>query len=355
MPSDLWWPWSAVFTRPSLAPWLLVWVISFLMALQSRLHTCLHQVFIGPIAFALANLVLFDGIISSDLWWSSPGLGPIAFGLSRPSRTSSLYLSQGTLTTPTKKDCPGSGRTHPQDSDNPDQEGLSRLREEPSSGLRQPRPRRTVPAPGGTILRTQTTPTKKDCPGSGRNHPQDSDNPDQEGLSRRREDSSWGNQGCLALARSAQSHERFGGVSSADRKAPIRASVATASFKLVRTRISIGWLFLFNAGIPQNPTIPCSSRQWCSSPCTSIQIITMLGVMLILCNGQCPQLFRVYYFRALCAVTEGASAKKPWWGGPGIWHPVTDTSHHHLVNDRAAVQDLMVPLHIVRPPNGQRS
>jgi hypothetical protein len=34
----------------------------------------------------------------------------------------------------------------------------------------------------------------------------------------------------------------------------------------------------------------------------------MLGVMLILCNGQCQQLFRVYYFRALCAVTEGASS-----------------------------------------------
>jgi hypothetical protein len=30
---------------------------------------------------------------------------------------------------------------------------------------------------------------------------------------------------------------------------PIRASVATVSFKLVRTRISIGWLFLFDAGI----------------------------------------------------------------------------------------------------------
>jgi hypothetical protein len=37
----------------------------------------------------------------------------------------------------------------------------------------------------------------------------------------------------------------------------------------------------------------------------------MLGVMLILCNGQCPQLFRVYYFRALCAATDGTSAKKP--------------------------------------------
>jgi hypothetical protein len=52
----------------------------------------------------------------------------------------------------------------------------------------------------------------------------------------------------------------------------------------------------------------CSSWQWCSAPCISIQIIMMLGVMFILCNGQCPQLFRVYYFRALCAVTEGASA-----------------------------------------------
>jgi hypothetical protein len=37
----------------------------------------------------------------------------------------------------------------------------------------------------------------------------------------------------------------------------------------------------------------------------------MLGMMLIVCNGQCPQLFRVYYFRVLCAVTEGASDKKP--------------------------------------------
>jgi hypothetical protein len=27
--------------------------------------------------------------------------------------------------------------------------------------------------------------------------------------------------------------------------------IATVSFKLVRTRISIGWLFPFNAGIPQ--------------------------------------------------------------------------------------------------------
>jgi hypothetical protein len=34
-------------------------------------------------------------------------------------------------------------------------------------------------------------------------------------------------------------------------------------------------------------------------------------VMLILCNGQCPQLIRKYYFRGLCAVTEGASAKNP--------------------------------------------
>jgi hypothetical protein len=32
---------------------------------------------------------------------------------------------------------------------------------------------------------------------------------------------------------------------------------------------------------------------------------------VILCNGQCPHLFRVYYFMALCAVTEGSSAKKP--------------------------------------------
>jgi hypothetical protein len=32
---------------------------------------------------------------------------------------------------------------------------------------------------------------------------------------------------------------------------PIRASVAqTVYFKLVGTRVSIGWLFLFNAGIP---------------------------------------------------------------------------------------------------------
>jgi hypothetical protein len=35
--------------------------------------------------------------------------------------------------------------------------------------------------------------------------------------------------------------------------------------------------------------------------------VLQLGVMLILCNGQCPQLFGVYYFRALCAVTEGAN------------------------------------------------
>jgi hypothetical protein len=35
--------------------------------------------------------------------------------------------------------------------------------------------------------------------------------------------------------------------------------------------------------------------------------------MLILCNGQCPQLFRVYCFSALCAVTEGASAMTPWF------------------------------------------
>jgi hypothetical protein len=32
---------------------------------------------------------------------------------------------------------------------------------------------------------------------------------------------------------------------------PIRVSVATVSFKLVRTCISIGWSFLFNMGIPQ--------------------------------------------------------------------------------------------------------
>jgi hypothetical protein len=32
---------------------------------------------------------------------------------------------------------------------------------------------------------------------------------------------------------------------------PIRASVATVSFKLVRTHISIGWLFLLNTWIPQ--------------------------------------------------------------------------------------------------------
>jgi hypothetical protein len=37
-----------------------------------------------------------------------------------------------------------------------------------------------------------------------------------------------------------------------------------------------------------------------------------VGVMLILiCNAQCIQLFGMYYFRALCAVTEGVSAKKP--------------------------------------------
>jgi hypothetical protein len=41
-------------------------------------------------------------------------------------------------------------------------------------------------------------------------------------------------------------------VYNADRNAPNQGvRVATLSFKLVRTRIAIGWLFLFNAGIPQ--------------------------------------------------------------------------------------------------------
>jgi hypothetical protein len=47
-----------------------------------------------------------------------------------------------------------------------------------------------------------------------------------------------------------------------------------------------------------------------------------VGVMLILCNGQCPRLFRVYYFRALCAMTEGENAKKPWFLQDGISGPV---------------------------------
>jgi hypothetical protein len=48
-------------------------------------------------------------------------------------------------------------------------------------------------------------------------------------------------------------YARFGGVSSADRKAPNQGvRIATESFKLTRTHISIGWLFLFNAGIPKN-------------------------------------------------------------------------------------------------------
>jgi hypothetical protein len=55
----------------------------------------------------------------------------------------------------------------------------------------------------------------------------------------------WGNQDFLA--------PRGGGAPSAEAqigRRPIRALVATVYFKLVRTRISIGWLFLSNAGIP---------------------------------------------------------------------------------------------------------
>jgi hypothetical protein len=94
---------------------------------------------------------------------------------------------------------------------------------------------------------------------------------------------------------------------------PIRASGATVSFKLVWTRISIEWLFLFNAGIP--PT-SYTSLVVSADVFLPLYIDTNhadVGVMLTLCNGQCPQLFIVYYFRALCAVTEGASAKEPWY------------------------------------------
>jgi hypothetical protein len=104
-------------------------------------------------------------------------------------------------------------------------------------------------------------------------------------------------------------YARFGGVPIGNR--PIRVSVATVCFKLVRTRVSIGLLFLFNAGIPKKSDNSLLFSAVVFLPCISIQIIMMLGVMLVSCNSQCPQLFRVYYFRALCAVTEGASARSP--------------------------------------------
>jgi hypothetical protein len=109
----------------------------------------------------------------------------------------------------------------------------------------------------------------------------------------------------LALARSAQSPECLAPIE----RRPIRASVATVSFKLVRTHYSIGWLFLFDAGIPPKSYNSLLFSAVCSSPCISMHIIMLLGVMLMLCNDQCPKLFKVYYIRALCAVTAGASAK----------------------------------------------
>jgi hypothetical protein len=68
---------------------------------------------------------------------------------------------------------------------------------------------------------------------------------------------------------------------------------------------------MFNAGIPKKSY---NSLLFSAVVFLPLYIDTNhndVGVMLILCNGECPQLFRVYYFRALCAVTEGANAKKP--------------------------------------------
>jgi hypothetical protein len=91
---------------------------------------------------------------------------------------------------------------------------------------------------------------------------------------------------------------------------PIRASVATVSFKLVRTPISHWLVISIQRGespkMIQFLTLPGSGVP--PPVCISIQIIMMLGVMLILCNSQCPQPFCVYYFRGLCVVTGGASA-----------------------------------------------
>jgi hypothetical protein len=88
---------------------------------------------------------------------------------------------------------------------------------------------------------------------------------------------------------------------------PIRASVATVSAELVRTRISIGgWLFLFNGD--STKILQYLSLLFSAVVFLPLYIDTNhndVGVTLILCNGQCPQLLSVYYFRALCAMTEG--------------------------------------------------
>jgi hypothetical protein len=90
---------------------------------------------------------------------------------------------------------------------------------------------------------------------------------------------------------------------------PIRASVATVSLKLVRTRISIGWLILLvSVQRGDSPNI-LQFLLFSAVVFLPLHIDTNcndLGVMLILCNGQCPQRFSVYYIRAYCTVTEGA-------------------------------------------------
>jgi hypothetical protein len=64
---------------------------------------------------------------------------------------------------------------------------------------------------------------------------------------------------------------------------------------------------MFNAGIHQK--ILQQFIALLSSGVPPLVSIQTIGVVLILCNSQCPQLFRVYYFRGLCAVTEGASER----------------------------------------------
>jgi hypothetical protein len=88
---------------------------------------------------------------------------------------------------------------------------------------------------------------------------------------------------------------------------PIRASVATVSFKSVRTCISFGWLFLLNAGIP-----PKSYNSLLFSAVGFLPLYTNtnhndVGVMLIVCNGQCPQLFRVLLPGFVCG--DGGSER----------------------------------------------
>jgi hypothetical protein len=97
-------------------------------------------------------------------------------------------------------------------------------------------------------------------------------------------------------------------------RCPIRASIATVFFKLVTTRISIGWLFLLvsvQRGDYTNFLQFLLFSAVVSLPPPPNTNNNDVGGDAPLCNGQFPQRFSMYYFRALCTVMEGASVKKP--------------------------------------------